>query len=59
MSEGREKIVLPDRKIYLDYLRVLAIFTMIMLHVSSQNWTHGNVNGFTWQIFNFFDIIPK
>ena len=59
MSEGREKIVLPDRKIYLGYLRVLAIFTMIMLHVASQNWTHVNVNGFTWQIFNFFDGILR
>ena len=57
MSEGREKIILPDRKIYLDYLRVSAIFAMIMLHVASQNWAYININSFTWQIFNFFDGI--
>ncbi len=59
MSEEREKIILPDRKIYLDYLRVFAIFAMIMLHVASQNWAYINVNSFTWQIFNFFDGILR
>ena len=59
MTEQREKIISSDRKIYLDYLRVFAIFAMIILHVASQNWACINVNNFAWRVFNFFDGIVR
>lgn len=59
MDREKEKIISSDRKIYLDYLRVFAIFAMIILHVSSQNWACINVNNFAWRVFNFFDGIVR
>lgn len=43
------------REVYLDYLRVIACFSVIILHVSAQNWDSVDVNTVPWQVFNFFD----
>lgn len=48
-----------NRTVYFDYLRVLATFSVIILHVSAQNWDSTAVNGFAWQTFNFFDSIVR
>lgn len=48
-----------DRKIYLDFLRVFATFAVMILHISAQNWHSTDVNGFEWQVFNFFDSIVR
>ena len=48
-----------DRKIYLDFLRVFATFAVMILHISAQNWYSTDVNGFEWQVFNFFDSIVR
>ncbi len=48
-----------ERILYLDYLRVLATFAVILLHVSAQNWHETNVNTYQWQIFNFGDSISR
>ena len=44
---------------FLDYLRVFAIFFVIMIHVSAQNWYKIDVNDFFWQTFNFYDSISR
>ena len=46
---------------FLDYLRVFAIFFVIMMHVSAQNWYREDidVNSFAWQTFNFYDCISR
>ena len=44
-----------DRIIYFDYLRVAAIFAIIMVHVSAQNWNAVDVNSLKWQVFNCYD----
>ena len=54
-KEHRQK----ERKVYFDYLRVFATFAVIILHVSTQNWHSTDVNGFDWQVFNFFDSIVR
>ncbi len=46
---------MKDRKVYLDLLRVFAIFAMMLLHVASSNWYTTDVNSFEWQVFNFYD----
>lgn len=48
-----------DRTVYFDYLRVVATFAVMILHVASQNFYSTDVNGFAWQVFNFFDGVTR
>ena len=48
-----------ERTVYIDYLRVSAIFAVIMIHVSCQIWYKADVNGFQWQTSNFFDSLSR
>lgn len=47
-----------ERILYLDYLRVLATFAVILLHVSAQNWHETNVNTYQWQILILETVFP-
>ena len=50
----------PAKRIeYFDYLRVFATFSVMILHISAQNWYTTDVNGIEWQVFNFFDSIVR
>ena len=44
-----------NRIIYFDYLRIFAIFAVMILHISAQNWYTTDVSSFEWQVFNFFN----
>lgn len=48
-----------SRKVYLDYLRVLATLAVITLHVAAQNWYSVGVETFSWKVFNFYDSIVR
>lgn len=48
-----------QRVYYFDYLRIFAIFAVIILHVAAQNWENTNVNSFEWQVFNFYDSVVR
>lgn len=48
-----------SRTVYLDYLRIFATFSVVVLHVSAQNWGSTDVAGFNWQVFNAFDSIVR
>lgn len=48
-----------ERKIYCDYLRIIATFAVVVLHVSASNWCSTDVNGMEWQAFNFYDSIVR
>lgn len=48
-----------ERTIYFDYLRVFATLSVIILHVSSQNWYFVNVDSFEWKVFNLYDSIVR
>lgn len=50
---------LMDRQRHFDYLRVFAIFAVMILHVSGQNWYATDVNRMEWQTFNFYDSIVR
>ena len=56
--KDNERIV-AQRTIYFDYLRVLATFAVMILHISAQNWGACDVQSFDWQVFNFFDSIVR
>lgn len=44
---------------YFDLLRILATFSVVMLHVSAQNWFNVNINSYEWKIFNIYDSITR
>ena len=50
---------MQKRIAYLDWLRIFSIFSVVVLHVSAQNWYTTDVNGFAWQTFNFYDSIVR
>lgn len=50
---------MKNRVVYFDYLRVFAIFAVIILHVSSQNWSNFSGRSYEWHIFNFYDSIVR
>jgi surface polysaccharide O-acyltransferase-like enzyme len=50
---------MKERIVYLDILRVICGFFVIVLHVSSQNWSSVDVNSFTWDVFNFFESLTR
>ena len=53
----KEKIVLKtnNRILYYDYLRILATFAVIILHVAAQNLRKVEIGSFPWDVFNFTD----
>jgi surface polysaccharide O-acyltransferase-like enzyme len=44
---------------YFDYLRVAATISVVVLHVSAQNWYSFNGRSFEWNVFNFYDSIVR
>lgn len=52
-----EKAERSDRKIHIDLLRILACFSVIMLHSSSQHWYELPVTDYRWIICNTYDAL--
>lgn len=50
---------MKQRTIYFDYLRVIAIISVIVLHVSAQNWNALSVSSIAWNICNFYDAMTR
>lgn len=48
-----------NRTVYFDYARVFATLAVMIVHISAQNFASVDVNGMTWQLFNFFDSIVR
>lgn len=47
------------RIIYLDYLRVLATFAVIILHISATKWYDSQVHSLEWQAYNLYDSLVR
>jgi surface polysaccharide O-acyltransferase-like enzyme len=43
---------LENRNIYIDLLRIVATFGVIVLHVSASKWYDTSVTSFNWQVMN-------
>lgn len=39
---------------YLDYLRILATFGVVVIHISATNWDTAPVGSFAWKVFTFY-----
>ena len=50
---------LEDRKVYLDILRIIATFAVVLLHVSSSYWEKIDINSFEWSVFVFYDSFVR
>ncbi len=48
-----------ERIAYLDYIRVIATFAVIIIHVVAQNWKNVSVNSVQWMIFDIYNGITK
>ena len=47
------------RKTYVDYLRIFAVFSIIIIHVSSAKWYSTDINSARWRAMNFYDSIAR
>lgn len=48
-----------ERIAYLDYLRVVATFAVMILHTAAQNWYTMDAKSYEWNVFNFYDSIVR
>lgn len=48
-----------QRIIYLDLLRIIAIISVIILHISAQNWSTVGIETFEWKVFNVLDSFVR
>ena len=44
---------------YLDFLRVLSMFAVIILHVAAQNFEKVTIGSFAWNVFNITDSLVR
>lgn len=56
MEAGNAK---QDRKLYIDLLRIVACFSVIMLHCASQYWYDFSVNDPRWLVYNSWDAVSR
>lgn len=48
-----------ERFVYIDCLRVLATFGVIVLHVSSWNWSSAIIGGVEWKVLTFYNGLVR
>lgn len=48
-----------DRAVYFDFLRIVAAFAVMTLHVSAVFWREIDVRSFAWKTLNFYDSIVR
>ncbi|MBP3207682.1 MAG: acyltransferase family protein, partial [Campylobacter sp.] len=49
----------PQRVFYPDFLRVIAIFAVILIHVAANKQWEVSANTYEWQIFNFYNGLSR
>jgi surface polysaccharide O-acyltransferase-like enzyme len=62
MYNVRQSTILPqlqNRNIYIDLLRILATFGVIIIHVASSKWYDTSIETFDWQIINFYHSVVR
>ena len=48
-----------NRLLYPDILRILAVFAVMMIHVSASGFYTNPVQSFTWQVVNFYECMVR
>lgn len=49
----------PKRIYYFDYLRIISIFAVVVLHVAAQSWRRTEINTFDWHMYNLGDGLVR
>lgn len=57
--EIKNSALINKRIEYFDWLRIFCSFSIIILHVSFQNWSISPIKSHEWKIFNFYDGIVR
>lgn len=56
---GDERRSAPERIEYFDWLRVFALFAVVVQHTAAQHWYDTDVNGAAWRCFNVFCSVTQ
>lgn len=48
-----------NRILYVDLLRIIATFSVVLLHVAAGNWGNVALGTFEWSVFNFYDSVSR
>lgn len=48
-----------NRVFYMDFLRVISMFAVIILHTASSKINSVDICGLNWQVLNFFDSATR
>ena len=60
INPSNDFVLLKNERIdYFDLLRILCSFSVILIHVSSQNWVICPIKSHEWKIFSFYDGIAR
>lgn len=59
MAGGKPAEASNSRTVYFDFLRIIAIFAVVVLHVSAKNFYGAKADTLEWQAFNFYDSIVR
>ena len=54
-NENNNPLVRRGRVEYIDFLRVISTFAVVLLHIASQNLRSSGVHSLSWHIFNIAD----
>ena len=54
-----ETNIKENRIVYFDVLRIIAVFFVIVLHVSEKNWLNTDIYSHEWQMMNLFDSVSR
>ncbi len=52
-------ITVSKHIIYFDYLRIIAICAIVILHIATQNFHTVEINSYSWNIFNVYDSLTR
>ena len=45
--------------LYLDMLRISAMFAVVILHTAASNWSSADVHSLAWGTFNLYDGVVR
>ncbi len=54
-----DKTISKNRIDYFDYLRIFALFSVVLRHAAAQNWYDIDVTGAAWRCFNVFCSVTQ
>ncbi len=59
MESETPKGTSPSRIVYIDLLRITAVFGVILLHIAASRWTAVSVTSENWQIMNVYNGLVR